>query len=82
MAFLNPDRTQVQIENNFPSSDLVFVYNQLVLDLYGLESADLPRAALAQFLTYFSRTWMTNQIRWNVFHLDDHRTNNDLEGKT
>ena len=25
---------------------------------------------------------MTNQIRWNVFHLDDHRTNNDLEGKT
>ena len=41
LAFLNPDRNEVQIENHIPSSDLVFVYNQLVIDLYGLESADL-----------------------------------------
>ena len=41
LAFFNPDRNEVQIENDIPSSDLVFVYNQLVNDLYGLESADL-----------------------------------------
>ena len=41
LDFLNPDRNEVQIENDIPSSDLVFVYNQLVIDLYGLESADL-----------------------------------------
>ena len=41
LDFLNPDRNEVQIENDIPSSDLVFIYNQLVIDLYGLESADL-----------------------------------------
>lgn len=80
LSFLRPDRTEDQIENGVERSDCVTVFNSLVIQFYALQSETLPIATLTQFVTYFTNTWMSNTIRWNVFHLDDHRTNNDLEG--
>jgi hypothetical protein len=36
--------------------------------------------ALQQFLDYFDHQWITRIEDWNVFALEDHRTNNDVEG--
>ena len=80
LAFLRPDRTEDQIDNGVERSDLVTVFDGFVILLYALRSETLPIATLIQFVMYFTNTWMSNPIRWNVFHLDDHRTNNDLEG--
>ena len=80
LAFLRPDRTEDQVDNGVERSDLVTVFDGLVVELYDLQRETIPIATLVQFVTYFTNTWMSNLIRWNVFHLDDHRTNNDLEG--
>ena len=80
LAFLRPNRTEDQVDNGVERSDLVTVFDGLVVELYDLQRETIPIATLVQFVTYFTNTWMLNLIRWNVFHLDDHRTDNDLEG--
>lgn len=80
LTFLWPDRTEDQIDNGVERSDLVTVFDGLVVQLYALQSETIPIATLIQFVAYFTNTWMSNLTRLNVFHLDDHRTNNDLEG--
>ena len=36
--------------------------------------------ALVQVNTYFIAEWGNDTLRWNIFHLLSHRTNNDVEG--
>lgn len=62
LAFLNPDRTEVQIDAGVERSDLVTVFDILVLQLYAIQSETLPIATLIQFVTYFTNTWMSNLI--------------------
>jgi hypothetical protein len=88
LAFLNPlpvaavlpPAGQVPIVG---LSDVRLAYQSLQGDAdYAALVAALPPAFLT-FMTYFTDNWMTTdaQIRsFNVYHLDDHRTNNDLEG--
>ena len=35
---------------------------------------------LSEFVEYFNRQWMPILNEWNVHNLDDHTTNNDVEG--
>lgn len=81
LAFLKPDRSEAQIEDN-EECDLVSVFNEISQQFMNLEGQfpNFTNYQLTGFITYFTNTWMSNRYRWNIFALDDHRTNNDLEG--
>ena len=86
LCFLNPT---INAEG---TSDVDIVFKKLfqknpngTLDINGLYYLTLSRyPALQQFCEYFSQTYLVRDnhdqsMMFNVFHLEDHRTNNDLE---
>ena len=86
LCFLNPT---INAEG---TSDVDIVFNKLfqknpngTLDINGLYYLTLSRyPGLQQFCEYFSQTYLVRDnhdqsMMFNVFHLEDHRTNNDLE---
>ena len=57
--------------------DVTLALNQIKID-----SADILSTCdeLTPFFEYFNHQWMDKINDWNIFDLDDHVTNNNLEG--
>jgi hypothetical protein len=82
LPFLNPNQTLVQ-QNVDPQApaDLDFCFGEVCTELRDLNLPEAPLKLVEEFITYYRQQWMErHRLTFNLFGVDDHRTNNDLEG--
>jgi hypothetical protein len=68
-----------------PVHRVVGAFNELRGHFFPVQANDETTIKLNELLDYFEHTWLRNEQQisiemWNVSHLDDHRTNNAVEG--
>ena len=66
LPYLKPEHVEIGRQQIVASADAVAVINEY--------------PALNRFFQYFDNNWMNRIEAWNVFALQDHATNNDVEG--
>ena len=73
LAYLNPNSINNQI------CDVIVVFNFWI---HQVRHTDLFERypALVVINQYVLNEWGADMFRWNIFHLEDHMTNNDIEG--
>lgn len=82
LPFLNPDQTDAQLNANPPlPSDLDFCFGEICTELRATNLPEAPINLIEQFIAYYNQMWMVRyRVTCNLYAVDDHRTNNDLEG--
>lgn len=82
LPFLNLNPTPAQLNANPPlPADIDFCFEEICQELRDLNLPEAPLNVVDQFINYFRQQWMVRyRIICNLFLIDDHRTNNDLEG--
>jgi hypothetical protein len=82
LPFLRLNQTEAQLNANpHLPADIDFCFEQICGQLRAIDNQVAPNNLIEQFITYFRQQWMVQQKETsNLFLIDDHKTNNDVEG--